>query len=38
MKIRICNEHGGTTKILFVSNAAEIAALDSKFEYWEYVL
>lgn len=37
MKIRICNENGITTKILFVLNAAEIAALDSKFEYWEYM-
>lgn len=37
MKIRICNESGITTKILFVSNAFEIVALDNKFEYWEYM-
>lgn len=37
MKIRICNENGRTTKVLFVSNAAEIVAIDSKFEYWEYM-
>lgn len=38
MKIRICNENGKTTKILFVSNAAEIVALDNKFQYWEYIV
>lgn len=37
MKIRICNEHGGTTKVIFVSNPFEIIALDSKFKYWEYM-
>lgn len=37
MKIRICNEDGRTTKILVVSSAFEIIALDNKFEYWEYM-
>ena len=37
MKIRICNEDGRTTKILVVANVFELFALDSKFQYWEYM-
>lgn len=37
MRIRICNENGKTTNIIFVSNPFEIIALDNKFKYWEYM-
>lgn len=37
MKIRISNKENKTLKIVFINNPFEVIALDSKYEYWEYM-